>query len=118
MASAEEEGWNCEDEEECEEMKSRLRVAKMLLLVGRPIENVLNELGMWEFVHMDGLEEVIRRRARVHLKEHTEHCKKQAVQGLHYVREHPAAAHSWDSREMRELLSQPGVARLNVGGRS
>eukprot|EP00969_Alexandrium_andersonii_P056460 2489200-Alexandrium_andersonii.AAC.1 len=34
----------------------------------------------------------------------------QLDRGAHFLHEHPASATSWDTREMQELLSRPGVS--------
>ena len=49
------------------------------------------------------------RAARVHLKYVIGLYKVQLKLGRHFLHEHPAAAASWDTPEMKELLSQSGV---------
>ncbi len=95
IMSVEEETWDLTKEEEREELKSRVRVAKTIMLVGSPIVGVLRDLGLVGQKISEGMRRDVEAIADRHREAHVAMCRDQARKGLYFLYENRRDAKSW-----------------------
>ena len=112
IMSVEEETWDLTKEEEREELKSRARVAKTIMLVGSPIVGVLRDLGLTGQKIPESMKRDVEAIADRHRETHVAMCRDQARKGLYYLYENRRDARSWMEDEVLALQRDTGAEKV------
>ena len=112
VMSLEEEAWDLSKEEEREEVKSRVRVAKTIMMVGSPVKVMLKDLGLMGQEIPESMKRDIAKMAEKHREVHMQMCRDQARKNLYFLYENSRDAKSWMSEEVLALQRDTGAEKV------
>ena len=95
-----------------EQDEEQVQSGKQILLVGVPVVDTLERIGIAEQVDIPReMMKQVREIAGNSIRKHTEIHQQQSEQGLYFLHEHPTEAMSWKEGKMREMLDISGTKK-------